>query len=125
MVDVSLRDRLYFQVNMNKGFSFDTTFWNPTIKYEDGTTYQASKGFSSTQGQNQWYYQYWSDENYVDMVYEKSFKTWRMEGLPYIPSITSDTQHPSEESDVARVFIVPQGGTIRLIGSASLLGTPH
>ena len=124
-VDVSLGDRLYFQVNMNKGFSFDTTFWNPTIKYEDGTTYQASKGFSSTQGQNQWYYQYWSDENYVDMVYEKSFKTWRMEGLPYIPSITSDTQHPSEESDVARVFIVPQGGTIRLIGSASVIGTPH
>jgi len=124
-VNVSLGDRLYFQVNINEGFSFDTTFWNPTIKYEDGTTYQASKGFSSTQGQNQWYYQYWNDKNYEDMVYDQSFKTWRMGGSPNIPSITFDTQHPSEGSDTARVFVVPQDGTIRLIGSASVIGTPH
>ena len=41
---------------MNEGVSFDTTFWNPTITYEDGTAYQASEGFNDKQGQNQWYY---------------------------------------------------------------------
>ncbi|MBD70360.1 hypothetical protein CMK21_09560, partial [Candidatus Poribacteria bacterium] len=105
--------------------SFDTTFWNPTIKYEDGTTYQASKGFSSTQGQNQWYYQYWNDKNYEDMVYDQSFKIWRMESSPNIPSITFDRQHPSGGSDAARVFVVPKDGTIRLIGAPSVIGTPH
>ncbi len=124
-VDVSLGDRLYFQVNINEGFSFDTTFWNPTMKYEDGTTYQASKGFSSTQGKNQWYYQYWNDKNYEDMVYDQSFKIWRMESSPNIPSITFDTQHPSGGSDAARVFVVPKDGTIRLIGAPSVIGTPH
>ena len=56
MIDVGLDDRLYFQVNMNEGDSFDTTVWNPIITYEDGTAYQASEGFNDKQGQNQWYY---------------------------------------------------------------------
>ena len=125
MIDVSLDDKLYFQVNMNEGFSFDTTFWNPTITYEDGTVYQASEGFSGIQGQGQWCYQYWDGKNYMNMVYDKSFKIWRGKDAPNIPSIASDRQHPSEELDAARVFVVPKDGTIRLIGAPSVIGTPH
>ena len=49
-VNVSAGDKLYFLVNMNQGMGFDSTYWNPAITYDDGTTYQASKGFSGTQG---------------------------------------------------------------------------
>ena len=125
MIDVSLDDKLYFQVNMNEGFSFDTTFWNPTITYEDGTVYQASEGFSGIQGQGQWCYQYWDRKNYMNMVYDQSFKIWRGKDAPNIPSIASDRQHPSEGLDAARVFVVPKDGTIKLIGTPSIIGTLH
>ena len=125
MIDVSLDDKLYFQVNMNEGFCFGTTFWNPTITYEDSTICQASEGFSDIQEQGQWHYQYWDSKNYMNMVCDQSFKIWRGKNAPNIPSITSDRQHPSEGLDTARVFVVPKDGTISLIGAPSALGTPY
>ena len=121
-VNVSAGDKLYFLVNMNQGMGFDSTYWNPAITYDDGTTYQASKGFSGTQGVNGWHYQYREDEKFVNMVYDNRYKTWRRGGLP---SLKSSKQRPAIGFDCARVFVVPKAGTIRVTGAPVCVGTPY
>ena len=121
-VNVSAGDKLYFLVNMNQGRGFDSTYWNPAIIYDDGMTYQASKGFSGTQGVNGWHYQYREDEKFVNMVYDNRYKTWRRGGLP---SLKSSKQRPAIGFDCARVFVVPKAGTIRVTGAPVCVGTPY
>ena len=119
-VDVNSGDKLYFLVNMHQGMWSDSTHWDPLITYEDGTTYQASKGFSGTQGKNGWQYQYKDGENYVSLVYDKLYKTWRHNGFP---SLNSSKQHSAIGVDSARVFVVPKAGTVRVTGAAICVGT--
>lgn len=121
-VDVSAGDKLYFLVNMNQGMGFDSTYWNPIITYEDGTTYRASKGFSGTQGANGWQYQYTEGEKFVNMVYDRRRNTWRRGGLP---SLHSSKQRPASGFDCARVFVLPKSGTIRVTGAPVCVGTPY
>ena len=121
-VNVSGGDKLYFLVNMNKGMGFDSTYWNPAITYDDGTTYQASKGFSGTQGVNGWHYQYREGEKYVNLVYDSRYKTWRRGGLP---SLNSSKQRPANGLDCVRVFVVPNPGTIHVTGAPVCVGTPY
>jgi len=49
-MDVAAGDKLAFLVNMNGNISFDTTAFDPTVKYDGGETHTASKEFSDTQG---------------------------------------------------------------------------
>ena len=121
-VNVSAGDKLYFLVNINQGMGFDSTYWNPAITYEDGTTHQASQGFSGTQGLNGWQYQYREGENFVDMVYDSRRNTWRRGGLP---SLNSSKQRPARGFDCARVFVIPKPGTIRVTGAPVCVGTPY
>ena len=120
--NVNAGDKLYFLVNMNKGMGFDSTYWNPAITYDDGTTYQASKGFSGTQGVNGWHYQYREGEKYVNLVYDSRYKTWRRGGLP---SLNSSKQRPANGLDCVRVFVVPNPGTIHVTGAPVCVGTPY
>ena len=122
MANVSAGDNLYFLVNMNHGIRSDSTYWNPVITYEDGTKYQASKGFSATQGVNGWKYQYRESEKFGNLVYDKRYKTWRHGRFP---SLNSAKQHPGSQSDSVRAFAVPKTGTIRVTGAPVCVGTPY
>ena len=121
-VNVNAGDKLYFLVNMHQRMGFDSAYWDSVIAYGDGTTYQASKGFSGTQGKNGWQYQYKDGENYARLVYDSRYKTWRRNGSP---SLNSFKQRPGFESDCARVFVAPKAGAIRVTGAPVCVGTPY
>ena len=125
-VNVSSGDRISFLVNMVEGASFDNTYWDPIITYENGTTYQCSKGFSGTQGKNGWYYQYREGGNYVNLVYAKPYKSWKIDDAELRqPSLNASKQHPGHGLDCARVFVVPKTGTVRITGAPVCVGTPN
>ena len=125
-VGVNSDDKLYFLVNMNQGMESDNTYWDPVITYEDGTTYEASKGFSATQGKNGWYYQYKEGENYANLVYKRPYKAWTHDAVaPNQPSLISSKQHPGIGLDCARVFVIPRSGTVRVTGAPVCVGTPY
>ena len=121
-VNVNAGDKLYFLVNMHQRMGFDSAYWDPAIAYGDGTTYQASKGFSGTQGKNGWQYQYKDGENYASLVYDSRYKTWRRNGSP---SLNSSKQHPGFGLDCARLFVAPKTGTVRVTGAPVCVGTPY
>ncbi len=54
---VDAGDRIRFVVASGPTIFCDTTGWDPAITYEDGITFRASKGFSGTQGKNNWFYE--------------------------------------------------------------------
>lgn len=56
-LDVRQGDALRFVVHARGGISCDTTHWDPTITYDDGETFQASKAFGEKQGQAGWFYE--------------------------------------------------------------------
>ena len=125
-IDVNSGDRLCFLVNMNQAVNFDNTYWDPVITYEDGTAYQASKGFSGTQGKNGWRYQYREGENYANLAYAKPYRVWRNVAVePHQPSLTASRQHPGPGLDCARVFVLPKDGAVRVTGAPVCVGTPY
>lgn len=125
-VEVSSGDKIFFHVNMVNGTPHDSTYWDPTIRYEDGTVYQASKGFSGTQGKNGWHYQYEEGGNYANLIYAKPYKTWKHEDPERRePSLNSTKQHPGHGIDCVRVFVVPKAGTVRITGAPVCVGTPY
>lgn len=90
---VNAGDRIYFIVNSNMANHYnDMTIWDPLITL-GGTAYQASAGFSSTQGQNQWRYQYCTagGSDYTDFTSYNALKAcwYRPVGrINKIPNIT-------------------------------------
>jgi hypothetical protein len=50
-------DALRFVIHPRGGIACDTTHWDPTITYEAGETFQASKGFGDKQGNGGWFYE--------------------------------------------------------------------
>jgi len=65
--DVSLElatdDRLQFVLHRRGEISCDTTYWDPSVAYEDGETFRASEGFSDTAGR--WTYELETDAGEV------------------------------------------------------------
>ncbi len=120
-VDVESGDKLYFLVNTPQGMGFDTAYWNPVITYDDGTIFEASKGFSGTQGKNGWHYQFKDGDNYGGLVYDNRYKTWRHNGFPLLNPYR---QRPGFESESARVFVAPKHGTVRVTGAPVCVRPP-
>lgn len=120
-VDVESGDKLYFLVNTPHGVGFDTAYWNPVITYDDGTTFEALKGFSGTQGKNGWHYQYKGGDNYGGLVYDNHYRTWRHNGFPLLNPYR---QRPGFESESARVFVAPKHGTVRVTGAPVCVRAP-
>ncbi len=53
-----------FIVHRRGTIGFDTTHWDPVLTYDDGQTFQASRGFSTSgQGEAGWYYEMEADGN--------------------------------------------------------------
>ncbi len=62
-LEVKKGDSIRFVVHKRKAIYCDTTRWDPIITYADGTSFQASKGFSTKrQGDGGWYYEMQVDE---------------------------------------------------------------
>jgi len=51
---VAKGDRIRFIVHKYGKIPYDTTHWDPVIKYASGKTYQASKGFVTNRGKSEW-----------------------------------------------------------------------
>ena len=120
-VDVDSGDKLYFLVRAHQGMGFDTSYWDPVITYDDGTTFKASKGFSGTQGKNGWHYQAKDGENYTSLVYDSRHKIWRLNGFPVLKA---HRQRPGFEAESARVFVAPKHGAVRVTGAPLCVSPP-
>jgi hypothetical protein len=123
-VDVVPGDRLAFLVNMNGTIGYDTTDFDPTIKYDDGETHVASQEFSAQQGKNGWHYQYIEAGKPIDLVYYSQPKQWRKEkdnptGTPFVGP---GNQHPDANQDAARVWSAPKAGHVRVTATVCNAG---
>mgnify|MGYP000383178881 CR=1 FL=1 len=79
------------------------------------TSYQASVGYSSTQGTNNWSYQYWGGSAYTNMTWDSANTRWNKSGTY---SIVGNTwQHPDVSADSVRKFTAPTAGTITITGA--------
>ncbi len=78
-------------------------------------SFLASDGFSATQGQNQWNYQYSMDQEatFVDMTYDSTTSLWQ--GPEGGCLISSNWQHPGFAfCDSARTWVAPYAGSVTL-----------
>ncbi|MCX7424521.1 MAG: hypothetical protein NTW96_02630 [Planctomycetia bacterium] len=123
-LDVAAGDKLAFVVNMNGNYGWDTTAFDPTIKYDDGETHAASREFSDRQGQNGWRYQYIEGQQYVDLVYYPGPKQWRKEkdNATGTPFIGVGDQHPDANQDAARVWTAPKAGRVHVAATVCNTG---
>ncbi|QGQ94457.1 hypothetical protein EHS13_05840 [Paenibacillus psychroresistens] len=111
---VATNDAIYFIVNQNGGNGNDATAWDPLITYT-GNSYQASTGFSSTQGTNNWSYSYWNGSAYTSMTWDLGNSRWNKSGS--ISIVSGGWQHPDNSADSVRKFTSPQAGTITITGT--------
>jgi hypothetical protein len=123
-VNVAAGDKLAFLVNMNGNIFFDTTSFDPTIRYDDGETHTASKEFGGKQGGNGWRYQYIEGGKYVDLVYYPAPKQWRKQkdNVTGTPFIGAGDQHPDVNQDAARVWKAPKAGRVRVTATVCNTG---
>jgi len=81
-LEVEQGDTIRFIVDQGQSISCDTTGWDPILTYEDGATFQASKGFATKQGAGNWFYEMYQDR----------------EPIPPMPSVA----HLSESLSIQR-----------------------
>ncbi|HEU5368405.1 MAG TPA: hypothetical protein VFU69_08080 [Ktedonobacterales bacterium] len=89
----------------------------PTIRCHkhDPCTYLASAGFSDTQGQNQWSYQFSLDQEttFADMTYDSTNTQWQGPEGGCLNS--TDWQHPGFSlCDSVRTWVSPGAGSVTL-----------
>lgn len=117
-VDVQQGDKLAFLTNMKTNFGYDTTYFDPTLTYEDGETHRASAEFSDQQGAGGWNYQYLEKGQWVDLVYYPQPKQWRkaIDNPTGTPFVGVSDQHPDGGQDAARVWTAPKSGRVHILG---------
>ncbi|HET6387142.1 MAG TPA: hypothetical protein VFJ58_27455, partial [Armatimonadota bacterium] len=117
-------DKLVFLVNMNQNIGFDTTTFDPIIRYDTGETHIASHEFSGEQGRNGWRYQYRENGRFIDLVYYPQHQQWRkaVDNATGTPFVGPTAQHPDSGQDAARVWTAPHDGHVRITGSISNTG---
>ncbi|MDG0813440.1 hypothetical protein [Cohnella rhizosphaerae] len=116
VVQVKKGQALFFVVNKNGNSYFDGTYWNPVVTY--GTFYDASSGFSSTQGSGGWFYQEWNGSAYANLsTYNVGSATWQSAGTDLL--VGANFQHP-DANDSVRKWVAPAGGTIDITGTAKM-----
>ncbi|WP_458122461.1 right-handed parallel beta-helix repeat-containing protein [Paenibacillus sp. Z6-24] len=85
------------------------------VSAADVVNYQASAGYSSTQGTNQWHYEKLSGTTYSNLTYQPGTSRWDNGGT--YPWITASAQHPGNDADSVRTWIAPANGTITITGA--------
>ncbi|UHA73731.1 RHS repeat domain-containing protein [Paenibacillus sp. 481] len=108
-------DSFYFMVNQKADAYCDGTFWDPTITYEEKKLmkYKASEGFSSIQGQNNWYYEEREGDKFFPLTWVKGEVLWR--GLTEFSMIGHHWQHP-DTRDTVRTWSAPTSGVVKITG---------
>jgi RHS repeat-associated protein len=85
------------------------------------TSYTASPGFSATQGQDQWRYQYSTngEASFSDMTYNSSGNFWSGPEINCL--IWSNGQHPGGSTcDAVRTWVAPSAGTVTITANGTL-----
>jgi hypothetical protein len=89
--------------------------WLPgAASAQEVNVYQASSGFTSTQGANQWYYQYWNGTSYINMWWNAGAGYW--EGSETYLIVYPVGQHPGSSFSSVRKWLAPRAGTVRVTG---------
>lgn len=99
-------------------------FFNSAAKIQlnDGETYQASAGFSSQQGLNQWYYQQWSGTSFSSMTWDATNGRWK--GTATYTLVMSNAQHPDAQDSV-RKWLSPKAGKVTITGTVKKADTSY
>ncbi|WP_285725627.1 hypothetical protein [Psychromicrobium xiongbiense] len=85
-----------------------------TINTNPSAAYNASAGFSSTQGQNQWSYEQQNPNgSFSNLTWDDAQQRWQ--GTDPNTIVTSTGQHP-DASNAVRTWTAPKAGTIRVTG---------
>lgn len=126
-VQVKAGDRLLFVLNRHGNFGWDTTEWDPVVRYDTGEEFQASKGFSDRQGANGWSYRYRGDDgHWEDLVYDSApgryGERWRRKIGVIEPFVSATEMHPDPSGDAVRVFTAPRDGRVTVRGTARNTG---
>lgn len=79
----------------------------------------ASEGFSSVQGDNNWYYQQYDGRNYKDLVYDNAQNLWRGDAQFLI--VFPNSHHPTVGLDSVRRFVTPSSGIVRISGKPAVV----
>ena len=117
-VSVRSGDAIYFIVSNNGEYSSDETIFNPSISYVSPTgIWQASMGYDSTQGANQWSYQQRpvGGGSYTNLTFLSG--AWRNSSGSE-PWISPEGFHPGVSFDAVRKWTAPSSGTIAITGRA-------
>lgn len=76
-----------------------------------------SKEFSSTQGKNNWRYQYYAGGKHTDMTWDAAKNRWK--GDEATTLIMKGQFHPGAKSNASLAWIAPKDGTIKITGAAT------
>ena len=100
-------------MNKHGEIGFDTTHFDPTIRYEGGEAHVASREFSGRQGRSGWRYGYLENGRWHDLTYYADAQTWRFkeDNATHTPFVARATQHPHTEQDAVREWTAPHAGT--------------
>ena len=77
--------------------------------------FQYTRDFSSTQGQNQCYYQYWNGNSYMDMTWNAADNSWH--GNEQYLLLEAGAMHPGNNGDAVLKWVPPQTCKIRITGT--------
>jgi hypothetical protein len=109
------------QVGFGTWYDSTTTFDSLVLAYNNPsntTRYQASSGFTGTQKQNQWSYQYSTngEQSFQSLTWDASHSAWvDANGYSDYCDVFISTQHPGNTTcDSARVWVAPGAGTVSL-----------
>lgn len=89
-------------------------------------TFLASTGFSTTQGQNQWNYQFSLDQEttFANMTFDSTNNWWQ--GGETDCLVSSNWQHPGPSlCDSARTWLAPVGGSVTLTANGAISVTTN
>lgn len=110
---VAASDTLRFRVNQLTNATSDGTQFDPLVYFTPSALWDPQTQFSSTQGTNQWSYQYWDGSAYGNLTYSSG---WKKTGCDYC-HVTADYMHPGTGYDVVRKWVAPSAGTIVISGN--------
>ncbi|MGG1515483.1 Ig-like domain-containing protein [Paenibacillus oryzisoli] len=88
--------------------------------------FQASTGFSGTQGTNNWRYQYrvFDAAAFADIPNYSDFSWWKMPVNWDWGRVLSDMITPGTQADTARTFVVPETGSITITAAQAITINP-
>ena len=112
----NVQNNLYAETKAFIDGDFSAFTQNNNLGINSGNLFTAANQFSSTQGQNQWHYQYFSSNSWQDInPYDSTNQRWGSNGYVSQFDTLPDT---CTACWIARDWVAPSTGTISLRGRA-------